>query len=137
MCLLGIPQPTTDPCLPSPCGPHSSCQSEAGRALCACDPGTLGAPPSCRPQCLINQDCPLALACLSGTCVNPCIGSCGFNARCVVQNHQPICSCDDGYSGDPFSGCSRVERKFFNYLLKCNSYIISMHGSYFFSCMKL
>ncbi|XP_037295454.1 uncharacterized protein LOC119189544 isoform X2 [Manduca sexta] len=103
-----IEQPP-DPCLLSPCGPHSTCRNEAGRAVCACEAGALGAPPSCRPQCVINQDCPLALSCLSGTCVNPCIGSCGFNARCNVQNHQPICSCDEGFSGDPFAGCNPVE----------------------------
>lgn len=103
--------PPPDPCLPSPCGPHSSCRSEGGRAVCACEPGTLGAPPSCRPQCVINQDCPLALACLAGSCVNPCAGSCGFNARCVVQNHRPLCSCDEGYSGDPFAGCNPLESK--------------------------
>lgn len=100
-----------DPCLPSPCGPHSTCRNDGGRAVCACEAGTLGAPPACRPQCVINQDCPLALACLSGTCVNPCMGSCGFNTRCSVQNHQPICTCDVGYSGDPFAGCSRFEGK--------------------------
>lgn len=100
-----------DACLASPCGPHSTCRNEAGRAVCACEAGTLGAPPSCRPQCVINQDCPLALACLGGTCVNPCVGSCGFNARCNVQNHQPICSCDEGYSGDPFAGCNQIESK--------------------------
>lgn len=100
-----------DPCLPSPCGPHSTCRTDGGRAVCACEAGTLGAPPACRPQCIINQDCPLALACLTGTCVNPCVGSCGFNTRCSVQNHQPICSCDVGYSGDPFAGCSRFEGK--------------------------
>lgn len=97
------------------------CRNEGGRAVCSCEPGTLGAPPSCRPQCVINQDCPLALACLGGTCVNPCVGSCGFNARCTVQNHQPICSCDDGFSGDPFAGCSpREGRNNFNYTHNCN-----------------
>lgn len=106
-----IVYPAPDPCLPSPCGPYSICRSETGRAICACEPGTLGAPPSCRPQCVISEDCPLALACLSGNCVNPCAGSCGFNARCVVQNHQPICSCDFGYSGDPFAGCNPIEGK--------------------------
>ncbi|XP_028157244.1 uncharacterized protein LOC114350564 isoform X7 [Ostrinia furnacalis] len=104
-----ISYPAPDPCLPSPCGPYSTCRNVNGRATCSCEPGMLGAPPTCRRQCVINQDCPLALACLSGSCVNPCVGSCGFNARCIVQNHQPICSCDDGYSGDPFAGCSRTE----------------------------
>lgn len=82
----------------------------------------LGAPPTCRRQCVINEDCPLALACLSGSCVNPCVGSCGLNARCIVQNHQPICSCDEGYSGDPFAGCSPIVGKYtMNYKNKPDS----------------
>lgn len=109
---LGVTWPSPDPCLSSPCGPHAICRSENGHFVCACESGMLGAPPTCRPQCVINQDCPLALACLSGTCVNPCVGSCGFNARCVVQNHSPVCSCDEGFSGDPFAGCNPIEGKF-------------------------
>lgn len=115
--VIGVVLPLPDPCLSSPCGPHATCRSEAGRAVCACEPGTLGAPPACRPQCVINQDCPLSRACVGGICLNPCVGSCGFNARCIVQNHQPICSCDDGYSGDPFAGCNRIESEYnINYI---------------------
>lgn len=113
-CSIDIMHPAPDPCLPSPCGPYSTCRNVNGQAICSCEPGMLGAPPTCRRQCVINQDCPLALACMAGSCVNPCVGSCGFNARCVVQNHQPICSCDEGYSGDPFAGCSPAESKYNN-----------------------
>lgn len=66
----------------------------------------LGAPPNCRPECLIHQDCPTHLACLSSKCRDPCQGSCGLNSRCTAHNHQPICSCNPGFEGDPFSGCS-------------------------------
>lgn len=38
-------------------------------------------------------------------CQDPCPGSCGFNANCNVYNHNPICSCIEGYTGDPFTSC--------------------------------
>lgn len=44
--------------------------------------------------------------------MDPCPGSCGFNAECSVANHVALCSCLLGYTGDPFSGCSPFERKF-------------------------
>lgn len=76
--------------------------------MCSCLAGMLGTPPYCRPECLIHADCPTKLACLNNKCRDPCIGSCGFNAQCTVVNHQPICSCHEGFQGDPFSGCGPV-----------------------------
>lgn len=73
----------------------------------------LGAPPNCRPECLIHADCPTKLACLQSKCRDPCTGSCGFNAKCTVINHQPVCSCESGYQGDPFSGCNAVAGTFY------------------------
>lgn len=89
----------------------------------------LGAPPNCRPECLIHADCPTRLACLQSKCRDPCTGSCGFNSRCTVINHQPVCSCEPGYQGDPFNGCNAVAGMFdfikhtiiFIFLLKLNS----------------
>lgn len=31
--------------------------------------------------------------------------SSAVNARCTVINHTPSCSCDIGYTGDPFTNC--------------------------------
>lgn len=42
-------------------------------------------------------------------CADPCPGSCGLNARCHVINHVSICTCNDGYEGDPFSGCTKKQ----------------------------
>lgn len=97
-----------DPCLPSPCGAYAECRVVDNRPVCSCVPGNLGAPPNCRPECLIHQDCPSHLACVRTKCRDPCTGSCGFNARCTVQNHRPVCTCQQGYEGDPFSGCSLI-----------------------------
>ena len=68
-------------------------------------PGYFGAPPDCRPECVINSECAPSLACINLKCANPCVGVCGINARCDVVAHNPICSCPDGYVGDPFSSC--------------------------------
>lgn len=39
--------------------------------------------------------------------MDPCPGACGSHATCRAQNHFPSCSCDPGYTGDPFSACYR------------------------------
>lgn len=100
-----------NPCKPSPCGPYSICQVLNGRAVCSCQPNYYGQPPNCRVQCMINSDCAGDRSCVRNRCVDPCFNSpCGRNAICRVVNHSPICSCEPGYIGDPFSQC-RLERK--------------------------
>lgn len=72
----------------------------------------IGAPPYCRPECSIDQDCPSHLACgQNNKCLDPCEGSCGLNAKCIVHNHYPECQCYEGFEGDPFSGCI-LKRKY-------------------------
>lgn len=107
-----VPQVASNPCMPSPCGGNSECRVLDHRPVCSCLPGMLGAPPNCRPECLIHADCPTRLACIGSKCKNPCAGSCGFNTVCNVVNHQPLCTCQPGYQGDPFSGCSQGKSLF-------------------------
>ena len=64
--------------------------------------GYIGAPPNCRPECIINGDCNRQQACSNQHCINPCYGVCGLNSECTVRNHLPICKCSRGYDGDPF-----------------------------------
>lgn len=93
-------------CSPSPCGPYSECSVSAnGAAACSCRPGHIGSPPSCRPECLVSSECKLQLACIDRRCRDPCEGACGRDARCQVIAHSPICTCNDGYTGDPFTYC--------------------------------
>jgi len=66
-----------------------------------------GSPPNCRPECILNQDCPSDKACQQQKCVDPCPGLCGLNANCRVNNHIPICICIPGFVGDPFASCYR------------------------------
>lgn len=113
---VDIPLPSPkNPCLPSPCGPNAECRVQEDHPVCTCISGMFGAPPNCRPECLIHQDCPNYLACVQKKCVDPCVGSCGFNTNCTVHNHRPMCQCYEGYEGDPFSGCSKGKNLLINF----------------------
>lgn len=101
-----------DPCNPSSCGPNSICRNNNGQPVCSCLPEYQGSPPSCRPECIISEECPTVQACVNKKCINPCIGVCGYGARCEVINHSPICSCREGQTGDPFRSCYDIPRKF-------------------------
>lgn len=82
----------------------------------------FGTPPNCRPECVIHQECPSNRACIAQQCQDPCIGSCGFNARCTTQNHQPICSCIEGFEGDPYASCTPRQSEY-TFFLFLNFYI--------------
>jgi len=113
-----------DPCLPSPCGSNSVCRNVNNRAECSCAPGMFGAPPNCRPECVINQDCPSNRACIRQRCEDPCIGICGFNAVCSTQNHQPKCSCIESFEGDPYTACRMRESEY-----RSLDYLLSFPGA--------
>lgn len=42
---------------------------------------------------------------MNNKCQDPCPGTCGQNTNCQVVNHNPICSCSESYTGDPFTIC--------------------------------
>lgn len=112
LCLfLSVAQPPQNPCQPSPCGPNSQCREVNGHAVCSCLTGFVGSPPSCRPECMVSSDCAQDKACVNQKCIDPCPGTCGVNARCQVVNHNPICSCPPGMSGDPFVRCVQQQSK--------------------------
>uniref|UniRef100_A0AAR5QG30 EGF-like domain-containing protein n=2 Tax=Dendroctonus ponderosae TaxID=77166 RepID=A0AAR5QG30_DENPD len=96
------PRPAANPCVPSPCGLNSECRDIGGQPSCSCRASYMGVPPNCRPECVVNTDCPSHLACITEKCKDPCLGSCGFNAECRVQNHIPICTCAEGFVGNAF-----------------------------------
>lgn len=101
------PYPTepTNPCLPSPCGPFSNCRVQNERPVCSCLPDYISQPPYCRPECVSSSDCARDKSCVNAKCINPCAGTCGFNAECRVINHNPICSCSPRHTGNPFVEC--------------------------------
>lgn len=99
------------PCSPSPCGPNSQCVELNGLPACTCLPTYIGSPPFCRPECVISSECPLSKACVNQKCIDPCPGACGENSICRVNNHSPICSCPNGFTGNAFSRCHPIPRK--------------------------
>jgi hypothetical protein len=108
--LLAPPPPrepavVRDPCQPTPCGPFSQCRDIGGSPSCSCLSGYIGSPPNCRPECVVNSECASNKACMREKCRDPCPGSCGQNAQCNVFNHIPMCTCIQGYVGDPFVNC--------------------------------
>ena len=124
------PEPE-DPCEPNPCGPNSNPPYARGtQCQCTCQPQMIGSPPNCRPECVINNDCPSDKACINRKCEDPCPGLCGTNAYCRVRNHIPICVCNRGFNGDPFSRCNRVTSKSiqFKYFLYINQECPKIRG---------
>lgn len=133
--LLATPKPVENPCRPSPCGPNSQCRETNNHAICSCSVGYIGVPPMCRPECVVSSECPQNKACINEKCVDPCPGTCGHNTRCNVVNHNPICSCSSGYTGDPFIGCERIieSMKLSNFVLHdlfVNSHYLFHSSSY-------
>lgn len=101
----------TEPCTPSPCGQNSICRPINNQAVCSCVPGYIGTPPTCRPECIRSSDCNRNEVCTNQKCMNPCPGTCGVGSQCQVINHSPICSCPQGYTGDPFIRCLPIRKK--------------------------
>ena len=101
--LAPIPQ---DLCNPSPCGPNTVCNDGA----CTCLPEYQGNPYSgCRPECVINNDCPRDRACINNKCRDPCPGACAQTAECNVVNHLPMCSCPRNMTGNAFVLCEPLQ----------------------------
>lgn len=124
------------PCQPNPCGPHSQCREFNNQAVCSCLNGYRGAPPACRPECVASSDCPLNKACSNQICIDPCKGACGVAAVCQVINHNPICTCRTGMSGDPFTRCISIRKYFLRfYLLRIiQKFKLNIVGFYYCSC---
>lgn len=117
-------------CAPSPCGPNSQCKEVNTQAVCSCLPSYMGSPPGCRPECTVSSECSSNLSCMNQKCVDPCPGSCGLNAVCRIVNHSPICSCNPGHTGDPFTRCFSIPRKIIIILDKNVLLIICVHSSF-------
>ena len=107
-----IPPIAKRPCTPNPCGINARCTASGTDAICTCIANFFGNPLSeCRPGCVTSSSCPLLQACVNQKCIDPCPGSCGTEAICTVINHNPVCSCPNGYIGDPFIRCSPKPQK--------------------------
>lgn len=97
------------PCDPSPCGHNALCNQQNGAVSCVCPTNYIGDPyTSCRPECVLNTDCPRDKSCVRNLCIDPCAGTCGINAECRVSNHVPVCSCKEAHTGDPYGSCRPI-----------------------------
>lgn len=106
-----------EPCNPSPCGSNAVCKERNGAGSCACLPEYTGDPYlECRPECVLNSDCPKSKACVNNKCHSPCPGVCGRNAECHVANHAPHCNCFDGYTGNPSVACHEIPRSIYLFM---------------------
>lgn len=95
-----------DPCNPSPCGQNALCN----HGICSCLLEYHGDPYfECRPECVLNSDCPRDKACRQNKCYDPCPGTCGSNALCEVINHVPMCTCPSGMEGNAFVQCRPLQ----------------------------
>lgn len=90
---------------------------ERGRCICPIDYGyRLTERGECIrtavPECTRDSDCPDWRHCHqeTRTCEDPCKTKiCGKNALCNATNHQAICQCIAGYTGNPEEHCSKFE----------------------------
>ena len=114
---MPVPTELQDPCNPSPCGSNALCTDQNHRsAACQCISEYFGDPyVACRPECLVNSDCPSNKACQNNKCIDPCPGTCGVNAICRVVSHVPTCMCIVGYVGDPFTECRLKPLRKYNF----------------------
>ena len=57
--------------------------------------------------CSSNDECASTQACRNRGCVNPCAydDPCGSNAQCTVSDHNAVCKCPIGMTGDPYNLC--------------------------------
>lgn len=96
-----------------------------GIPACSCIDSYIGQPPNCRPECSINAECTSNKACINNKCNDPCPGSCGTFALCSVFNHVPMCTCIQGYTGDPFTQCTLQPSKYaVNFISKIRNFWI-------------
>lgn len=100
------------PCQPNPCGYNADCIERNGVGSCVCKDNFFGDPyESCRPECVLNADCPSHLACINSKCKDTCAGACGINSECRVVNHVSNCICIVGYTGNPYSNCYLIQEE--------------------------
>lgn len=116
--LACIKEICVNPCLEiRPCSENAVCgvldTIPVRTMVCTCPQGwKTDSDGVCRPievagACSADSECPETEACVNRRCRDPC--SCGKNANCFVRNHRPICSCLEGYQGNPEIACFSVE----------------------------
>ncbi|KAE8745541.1 hypothetical protein FOCC_FOCC007730, partial [Frankliniella occidentalis] len=110
-----------NPCVASsPCATNADCVPVNHRAQCRCPAPLVGDPlvncyalSAAAPECESDSACPSDRACINQRCQEPCAvtNPCGVAADCRTFDHRPICSCPDGWGGNPQIQCYRPQCK--------------------------
>lgn len=91
---------------------------ERGRCVCPVEHGyVLTAQGDCIQQpknsgCVVDEDCAQNRFCdlSNGRCEDPCLTKiCGISALCNATQHQAVCQCLTGYTGDAEVQCSKCD----------------------------
>lgn len=65
-------------------------------------------------ECTSNEQCADQLACIEGTCINPCSKlPCGANAYCEPENHAAWCRCTVGFKESANGECVSGKKTLF------------------------
>jgi hypothetical protein len=108
----------SNPCTElKPCKPSARCSIldtiPVRTMVCSCpesyipdENGECKSIPLVKIGCSHDDECSNSESCINGQCRNPC--NCGLNAECTVQKHRPICSCINGYEGNPNLECRSI-----------------------------
>lgn len=103
--IISVEAIVMDDCSNIRCGSNAECIN----GQCQCLSEYHGDPYfNCRPECVYSSDCDPQKACVQRKCLDPCIGACGQNAICQVVNHIPMCSCNNGFTGNAFITCNPI-----------------------------
>lgn len=115
--LACIDHKCTNPCTAlEPCQRPARCEvvpsTPVRTMICVCPEGYVSSGSgTCKPLnevvkiggCISDSDCSSNKACINDICRDPC--NCGPNADCRVKDHRPVCSCAQGYDGNPQIEC--------------------------------
>lgn len=79
--------------------------------VCSCEQGYDGNPEvQCTHiGCRSDDECSTTHSCINRQCVPACASdTCGPQTECYGINHNPVCECLPGYSGNPKLGCNVI-----------------------------
>jgi hypothetical protein len=103
------PCTTLEPCqLPARC---EVVPSPVRTMICICPEGYISSGSgTCKPVikegCISDSDCSADKSCINSICRDPC--NCGPHSVCRIKDHKPVCSCEQGYEGNPEIECIKI-----------------------------